>query len=422
LAALLWIEHPDSKHSLVFGACTGLAVLSKFSSLLFLPAVFAAALLWHIAAGPQGVRKLAESVRPRALPFLLAVITGAVVIWAGYRFSFGTVNFANVSLPAPELYAGIREALNHNEQGHPAYLLGMHSQFGWWYYYPVVLAVKTPLPFLALLIAGVGVSQKRSNRVNARFWIPLAFSLGILFSSLFSNINIGVRHILPVYIGFSITAALGAEWLLEAMRHASWAKWAAGILLVWHGATSAFSHPDYIPYTNALAGTEPEKILVDSDLDWGQDTKRLGRRLHELGAQQVAFSPLIEAYLERHTDFLPFSPWTPRLPRPAGMPPVSRKCWRRVSDSAANIPRSNSGQIPSNPRKDWAKQLISGISHPRKRRSDLSLRGSPPYCTTHAKTPGTFSTRSASSLVNTKWILRNCRSGRLYPPDRRASP
>jgi hypothetical protein len=144
--------------------------------------------------------------------------------------------------------------------------------------------------------------------------MPLAFSLGILLTSLFSNINIGVRHVLPVYLGFSITAALGAKWLLEAMQHSSWARWAAGILLVWHGATSAFSHPDYIPYTNALAGAEPEKILVDSDLDWGQDMKRLGRRLRELGAPQVAFSPLIEAYLEREHGFPAIQPMDPETP------------------------------------------------------------------------------------------------------------
>jgi hypothetical protein len=244
------------------------------------------------------------------------VTTGAAVIWAGYRFSFGKVYFANVSLPAPELYAGIREVINHNQRGHSAYLLGMHSNVGWWFYYPVVLAVKTPLPFLGLLFAGALVSLKRSNRANAAFWMPLAFSLGILFASLFSSINIGVRHVLPVYLGFSVTAAVGAQRLLEAARHSSWAGWALGVLLVWHGATSALSHPDYISYTNALAGSEPEKILVDSDLDWGQDMKRLGRRLRELGAQQVAFNPLIEGYLEQVHGFPPIQPMDPETPSP----------------------------------------------------------------------------------------------------------
>ena len=38
---------------------------------------------------------------------------------------------------------------------------------------------------------------------------PPAFSLGIFLFALSSHINIGVRHILPVYLGFSVTAAIG---------------------------------------------------------------------------------------------------------------------------------------------------------------------------------------------------------------------
>jgi hypothetical protein len=52
-----------------------------------------------------------------------------------------------------------------------------------------------------------------------------------------------------------------------------------------------------------LAGNYPERILVDSDLDWGQDMIRLGKRLRELGAQEVAFHPLIMSYLEEFHGF-----------------------------------------------------------------------------------------------------------------------
>ena len=55
------------------------------------------------------------------------------------------------------------------------------------------------------------------------------------------------------------------------------------------------SHPDYLPYTNELAGSEPEKVLADSDLDWGQDMKRLAARLTQEGATQVTFDPIVLA-------------------------------------------------------------------------------------------------------------------------------
>jgi len=127
--------------------------------------------------------------------------------------------------------------------------------------------------------------------------LALAFSLGILVFSSSSNINIGVRHVLPVYAGFSMVAAVGAARLLERWRTSYVAGLLLASLLIWLAATSALSHPDYLPYFNMLAGDEPERILVDSDLDWGQDIKRLCTRLNEAGADSIAFVPFFHADL-----------------------------------------------------------------------------------------------------------------------------
>ena len=233
VTGIMWLERPTTRRSVLFGACTGLAVLSKFSIFAFLPVTAVAALLCYLVAVRPSLRNLLDDIRRRLLPFLLAVAVAILVIWAGYRFSVGKAGFAGLTLPFPELFDGIRQVLAHNAQGHHAYLFGRRSQFGWWYYYPVVLAVKTPLPFLVLLFIGLGVSLRKSNRAQAAYWLPLAFSLGILFVSLTSHINIGVRHILPVYLGFSITAAIGAEWLYRHAFTSRWALWIPGVLLVW---------------------------------------------------------------------------------------------------------------------------------------------------------------------------------------------
>jgi hypothetical protein len=80
--------------------------------------------------------------------------------------------------------------------------------------------------------------------------------------------------------------------------------------------SSALSHPDYIAYFNELAGDRPEKIIVDSDLDWGQDMKRLSARLREVGATEVAFDPFIIAHLELVHGFPPIKPLDARAPSP----------------------------------------------------------------------------------------------------------
>ena len=42
---------------------------------------------------------------------------------------------------------------------------------------------------------------------------------------------------------------------------------------------SAANFPDHLAYFNVLAGAEPEHLLVDSDLDWGQDVNRVASEL-----------------------------------------------------------------------------------------------------------------------------------------------
>jgi hypothetical protein len=82
-----------------------------------------------------------------------------------------------------------------------------------------------------------------------------------------------------------------------------WVRISLGVLVLWYAGSSILSHPDYLPYFNALAGSEPEKILADSDLDWGQDLKRLATRLHEVGATSVSFDRYIVGDWEKEHGF-----------------------------------------------------------------------------------------------------------------------
>ncbi len=287
LTMLIWAGNPGLKQSLLFGVATGVTVLSKFTGLAFLPAAAILALLAYFWAERPGLERLSVLINERARPFAIAVVTGAVVIWAGYLFSFGKVAGWGIPLPAPELFDGVGVAMRHTETGHMAYLLGQVSPQGWWYYFPVVLSVKSPIAFLVLLAVGIWIAFTR--RRDIRHLLPLAFSLGILLPAMMGHVNIGVRHILPVYIGFALTAGAGmAEWLRRAPA-SKWAGIAAGALILWLAVSGAAAHPNYLAYFNAFAGDQPEHILVDSDLDWGQDTVRLARRLQEMGVHDIGF-------------------------------------------------------------------------------------------------------------------------------------
>src|SRR5581483_1078110 len=121
LAGLAWVEAPDWKPAAIFGVCAGLATISKFSAVAYLPAAFVAAAAVYFGTERPAAGDLARAVRKRAAMFGVALLAGAVVIWAGYRFSLHG-----------ELIEGIRSVVTHNRQGHAAYLLGQRSQTGWW--------------------------------------------------------------------------------------------------------------------------------------------------------------------------------------------------------------------------------------------------------------------------------------------------
>jgi Dolichyl-phosphate-mannose-protein mannosyltransferase len=301
-AASVWMEEPGPRSGALFGLAAGLAISSKFSVLPYFAAAAVFAIVWFWLAERPEIDLFSE-IRRRLPSLGLAALVAFFVIWAIYRFSFGKVYFADIRLPAPELFAGIRDVLQHNAEGHPGYLLGKPSNNGFWYFYLVDIAVKTPLALLALFF--IGAAAWRNGAILRRAYLPLAFASGILVVAMFSRINIGIRHVMPLYAGMCITAAVGLVSLLESSTVRRWAVWTALLLAAWYSGSSLLSHPDYLPYFNALAGSHPENIVVDSDLDWGQDMKRLAVKLRQVGAPRVYLLPMSLGNLEKQFGFPP---------------------------------------------------------------------------------------------------------------------
>ena len=226
---------------------------------------------------------------------ILAVLAGTLLtLWAIYNFSIGREPFFKWVVPFPELWIGLQQLMAHNAAGTGAYLCGKCSMGGVWYYFPVALLFKTPLPLLVLLGIAVWYFLRGYNRRGLA--LPLAIMAAILFVAAFSRINIGTRHVLPAMPMFTVAAGIAVDLLLRK-PHRQFAVWLAAALILWHVAEGLRAHPDYLAYTNEIAMNGPERFLVDSDLDWGQDMKRLRHRLDEMGVKQVAFTPFGTGYL-----------------------------------------------------------------------------------------------------------------------------
>ena len=291
-ASVRFLEQPDLERTAWLGLAMGLMVITKFSALAFYPASAVAALAYWLYANRPNVSKMARLLAARVPWIGLATLLSLLVIWAGYRFSFGKTVWVPFSVPFPELYSGVKEVADHNRTGHHSFLLGTLRTNGWWAYFPILMAVKLPLGLW--ILAAVGLWRRPARAAGAwPFALAVAIPAGILAVAMSARINIGIRHILPAFPFFAIIAAAGTLWLIQESRQRKWALWAAAAATGWLVISSLAAHPDYLAYFNAFAGDEPERVVVDSDLDWGQDIKRLGQRLRDLNAPSVTFTPTI---------------------------------------------------------------------------------------------------------------------------------
>ena len=235
-----WLEQPSGARGLALGVSVAGAVLSKLSALLFLPAGGLAIVLCHRRASRDNAHGQ-HSPGSRLTAMRVAYLSAIVAVWAGYRFSVGPLvteadqplesrpgahgehsalyraayDVSRASIyPAPEFFQGLSMLYRKNQAGQKAYLLGEVRMDGWWYFFPVALAVKTPIPFLLLFGIGLGAVLSIQDRASRwRSLAPAAAAGAILLVSLPSRINIGLRHVLPMYVLMAVLAGWGAVTL-----------------------------------------------------------------------------------------------------------------------------------------------------------------------------------------------------------------
>jgi hypothetical protein len=313
-------ERPSWQRAAMTGVALAAGVLSKYSFVAFFPAAAAVLLivLWIRD------RKNTSQFRERFLICgVVALLVAAALVWAGFGFSF------------EPLIRGLAEVRNHNATGHRNFLFGQLSWDGWWYYFPVALFFKTPIPFLLLALIGCALLARRRPEV------PL-IAAAILGVSMTSEINIGIRHVLPIYAPLAIAAA-SAILALPRLRILS------ALLVLWLFVDGVAAHPDYLPWFNAFA-PHPEQVLNDSNLDWGQDVLRLVRYTHDQHLPQISLLVITSAEINR----LGFSPHT--------MIKYGDKIhgWFATSEMAIALHETHSARV-----KKWLDDTIDGKPYTR---------------------------------------------------------
>jgi hypothetical protein len=291
-----WLETPSPRALLLFGLAVGGAFASKYTA-LWLPAILGTiggALLLRGDPLPASVfarRGAAIESPPPSLRGRFGVLLGAAGVVLVVACAVVAAVYGVVGLPA--FVTGLQRTLHHSAIGHRAYLAGMVSETGWWYYFPLAWFLKTP-PGTILLVAASLAAFAAGRRLRARDEIFLIAPIVVtLIITSFWKVNIGLRHLLPIYPFLYLSAGRllmpvasrgGTSPLLDRSRQALVAA-----ALGWTAFEALSIAPCHLAYFNLFAGgpANGHQWLLDSNLDWGQSAKALRRYVAAQGLPMI---------------------------------------------------------------------------------------------------------------------------------------
>ncbi len=200
-----------------------------------------------------------------------------------YMLGFDEQKIEAEGIPSSFTGTPEQESSDQSNRGYSVYLNGSLHRSGWRYYFLLALAYKVPEGtwILVLLSLAVAAFSRRACWNWADEIVLWTVPVVVLFSmSFLTDINLGLRYVLPMAPYVFIAAGKLAPWVLGLSGPRKWVM--AAIVCGSLAATvlaTALIHPHYLAYFNYASGG-PDRVparLVDSNLDWGQDLVGLQR-------------------------------------------------------------------------------------------------------------------------------------------------
>ncbi|MHB1047098.1 MAG: phospholipid carrier-dependent glycosyltransferase [Thermoanaerobaculia bacterium] len=339
---------------LALGLALGLALVTKFSTVLLVPVVALAPLLAVLPLGAHGTAAAgSRALRDRFVGAVAALGLAAIVVHGLYAFTLRRMTpeaaeaairsylegrgatpdelrlHSDISRFSPALghyLGGLRGVLLLSERGRGAnWFRGATSEEPFPFYFPAAFLLKSTPAFLVLLTGALTLGLRRV-RLARSVPLPREATLGVLLvllvaagyfaSSMRSAFNIGARHLLPVW---ALLALAGAVVVCRALAPRPALRVGVALVVVASaGISLASARTSPIAYFNVLAGG-PEggrRWFSDSNVDWGQDLLRLHRLLEARGWEEtttiVAYGGVATNFYSRKCRLLdpsrPFGP------------------------------------------------------------------------------------------------------------------
>ncbi len=315
-----YLKKPGQKNFWIASIAFGIALITKFSTFLLVPYLGLLAVVYGLIKGDCKSSSMIWSGIKMGLISVLIFITGFIIIvWPVYYFhtynypperqysdtQYLLGSFGKRYLVDPVIWASDKPILRAAAQyglgffmvvqrstgGNTTYFLGEVSRTGWHKYFPIVYFLKEPLPWwiltaIAIILSFWGLQRSQfksfgniiSNFIKNNF-DQFAMILWLIIywgTSINSNLNIGVRHLLPTY-PFAIILISGP--LVRAFKNSKIFAYIITFMLSWYLYENVMVYPYYLTYFNQIAGgpSGGYRYVVDSNVDWGQDLLRLNQ-------------------------------------------------------------------------------------------------------------------------------------------------
>lgn len=311
-----YVKQPSMWRLLLVGVAAGLALATKHTAILVFPILLVLAICDYFLRRGATVPEAPSQRSVLQYVGALAVITALslTILWAFYGFRYNArpsglqLNppsaeyLSQLSRPReakllttvtrfhllPESYIYGLADVRMMDDFYSSYLMGKPYPHGVWFYFPFAILIKSTLTFLILLAIVIwAIVTQRLNRWREVLFlaVPVLIYLTVAMSS---HMNIGVRHILPIYAFLGVLFGGTAVTLIAKNRR--W-TYVFAALVLFQIVTSLRAFPTYISYVNEAWGGQKNAwwLLSDSNADWAQQLKATKQYLDSRGIKDCWF-------------------------------------------------------------------------------------------------------------------------------------
>lgn len=303
----LFMKCPSYWKAIASGVCLGLAQLSKYNAILLYP-IFVLSVFLPL------LEKESRNSAAVIMKLIGIIIVSLIVVWAGYGFDRQPIlkdamrveekidsihnilsklpfriDSAKVDkflketpVPLGSHALGVMGVAKRGRNDSSTYFFGRWSGRGNPLYFIVAFLIKNPIPLFIFMIMGLHAMFIRRISTAEKL-ILITIALYMLVASL-GNLQIGIRHILPIFPLCFIIAGRS-----EALIKRNFIGFISWFLIAWYAVSALMAWPHYLGYFNEFVGGSKNgyKYLRDSNADWGQDLPALADYMRKSGKDKI---------------------------------------------------------------------------------------------------------------------------------------